>query len=122
MNACIQLIVLLSNIFVERLKYRIFLIVQYSLYTETFSMLITVHFFDNEILRKLMNYESFVLKSFFYLRMTDLPAFLRTHSSRVIPADHGTEENLANESSAGENTADVDFKRLRKIQEVAKKT
>lgn len=53
--------------------------------------------------------------------MTDLPAFLRTHSCRVFPEDHGTEENLANESSAGENTADVDFKRLRKIQEVAKK-
>lgn len=52
--------------------------------------------------------------------MTDSPAFLRTSSCSVFPADNRTVENLANESVAGESTEDADFKRLRTIREVTK--
>lgn len=52
--------------------------------------------------------------------MTDSPAFLRTRSCSVFPADNRTVENLGNESFAGECTDDADFRRLRTIREVTK--
>lgn len=54
--------------------------------------------------------------------MTEIPAYLLKRPRRLLQADHSTELSLANESSAAGSTEDGDFKRLRKIREVIKKT